>query len=80
MHPSFKRLNGMHPSFKRLNNTCAGAHDDLQKVTGLAYTQICQMGMNERVGLVSFPEVDKDKFAGKPYSKLTAKLIDTVCF
>jgi len=54
-----------------------GAQDDLKKVTKLAYEQIRNFGMNERVGLVSFPAADTE-FAGKPYSRQTAKLIDDV--
>lgn len=57
------------------NSTTSGAQDDLKKVTKLAYEQIRNFGMNERVGLVSFPAADTE-FAGKPYSRQTAKLID----
>jgi len=55
-----------------------GARDDLEKVTKLAYAQICKYGMNENVGLVSFDdENEKGKFTvTKPYSQRTAKLID----
>lgn len=54
-----------------------GAQDDLQKVTKLAYAQITQYGMNERVGTVSFQSEQDDKFiTQKPYSEQTAKLID----
>ena len=54
----------------------SGAQDDLKKVTKLAYDQIKHMGMNENVGLVSYPS--QSDFAIKPYSKATAKLIDQV--
>jgi len=54
-----------------------GAADDLEKVTKLAYSQITQFGMNERVGLLSFPPPREDQITvDKPYSQATAKMID----
>ena len=44
----------------------------------MAYDQIRLMGMNEKVGLVSFPKEEENKMAGKPYSQQTAQLIDSV--
>lgn len=56
-----------------------GAEDDLKSVSKMAYLQIRQLGMNERIGLVSFPDPDGRGFSGeKPYSKQTAALIDEV--
>ena len=46
----------------------------------MAYDQIRLMGMNNKVGLVSFPDSGDNKFAEKPYSQQTAHLIDTVWF
>ena len=54
-----------------------GAQDDLQKVTKMAYEQIRLMGMNDKIGLVSYPTGDSN-FGGKPYSKQTARMIDDV--
>jgi ATP-dependent Zn protease len=56
----------------------AGGQDDLKKVTEMAYNQIQLWGMNEKVGMVSFPKTDDNKFAEKPYSQQTAQLIDDV--
>lgn len=52
-----------------------GAQNDLEKVTQLAYAQVSVYGMNERVGLVSFPQ-RQEPLADKPYSDETARMID----
>ena len=57
---------------------CAGAQDDLKKVTEMAYDQIQLMGMNEKVGLVSFPQAKDNQFIGQPYSQQTKQLIHNV--
>jgi len=53
-----------------------GAQDDLQKVTKSAYGQITQYGMNENVGHVSFEDRQGEMQFDKPYSEVTAQLID----
>merc|ERR1719384_379261 len=53
-----------------------GAQDDLQKVTKSAYSQITQYGMNENVGHVSFEDRQGEMVFDKPYSEVTAQLID----
>lgn len=58
------------------NSVTSGAHDDLRKVSKMAYTQIRLLGMNERLGLVSFPESEDKSSGARPYSKLTANMID----
>lgn len=57
------------------NSVTSGAQDDLRKITKTAYMQIRQLGMNDRVGLVSF-DTDDQKFGNKPYSKHLARVID----
>jgi AFG3 family protein len=52
-----------------------GARDDLEKVTQLAYAQITTYGMNERIGLLSFPN-NEDEYGTQPYSQATARMID----
>jgi len=59
--------------------TCTnGAADDLDKVSNIAYSQVAQFGMSEKMGLVSFSERAKEanQFY-KPYSDETARLIDS---
>lgn len=57
------------------NRITTGAQNDLEKVTKMAYAQTKEFGMNENVGLVSFPEED-NKESRRPYSKGLAAMID----
>uniref|UniRef100_T1JJ68 AAA+ ATPase domain-containing protein n=1 Tax=Strigamia maritima TaxID=126957 RepID=T1JJ68_STRMM len=61
----------------RFNKVSTGrAENDLKKVTKLAYSQVQVYGMNEVVGLVSFPEDEEKGFGRKPFSKKLAATID----
>lgn len=51
-----------------------GAQNDLQKITQMAYQSVAVYGMNDKVGLVSFPQ-DSQRL-DKPYSDETARMID----
>lgn len=55
-----------------------GAQDDLKKVTQIAYSQIVQFGMSEKVGHLSFDMGQPgDPIYEKPYSESTAQVIDS---
>ena len=51
-----------------------GAQNDLERITKMAYSQVAIYGMNEKVGLVSYP--NEEGSFNKPYSNETARLID----
>lgn len=53
-----------------------GAHDDLQKVTKMAYAQVTAYGMNEKIGPMSFDNPQAEQTFQKPFSEATATLID----
>jgi len=57
--------------FEKVTN---GAQDDLQKVTQLAYAQVTQYGMSDKVGQISYSS-DQNQLQ-KPFSEATAQLID----
>ncbi|KAI5701820.1 hypothetical protein M8J75_013702 [Diaphorina citri] len=57
------------------NRITSGAQNDLKKVTEMANMQIRQFGMNENIGLVSFPK-DDNRQSIRPYSKRLAALMD----
>lgn len=58
------------------NKVTTGAQNDLQKVTKMAYAQVKEFGMNETVGLVSFPEEEIKEKGRRPFSKRLAHVID----
>ncbi|KAG0184041.1 AAA ATPase afg3 [Apophysomyces sp. BC1034] len=53
-----------------------GAHDDLQKVTKMAYAQVSTYGMNDKVGPLSFTDPQAEQQFQKPFSEETGTLID----
>ena len=57
-----------------LGKVSTGAQNDLEKVTKMAYNRVAVYGMNEKVGMLSFPS-DDQQFQ-KPYSQDTARMID----
>ncbi len=54
-----------------------GAQSDLDQVTKMGYSMIAVFGMNEKVGNVSFYDMQNQNQFAKPYSDDTARLIDT---
>ncbi|ESN93043.1 hypothetical protein HELRODRAFT_69215 [Helobdella robusta] len=59
------------------NRITSGAQDDLQKVTQMAYSQVAQLGMSERLGHISFQQPQPGEMVfDKPYSEETARMID----
>lgn len=70
-------LGGRAAEAMTFNRITTGAQNDLEKVTKIAYAQIRQFGMNEEIGLVSFPdEGEENQGAEKPYSKHLQNMID----
>lgn len=58
------------------NRISTGAQSDLDYVTKIAYSMITVYGMNEKVGNVSFHGMSGEGTFTKPYSEVTATLID----
>lgn len=54
----------------------SGARDDLDKVTKMAYSMVTQLGMNDRIGNLSFSTDDSQLVQTKMYSERTAEIID----
>jgi len=50
-----------------------GAHDDLDKVTKMAYSQVSLYGMSEKIGPLSFP---RERHSIRPFSDETAEMMD----
>ncbi|XP_055890271.1 paraplegin-like isoform X1 [Biomphalaria glabrata] len=57
------------------NHVSTGAHDDLQRVTKMAYDQIKSFGMSPKIGHLSFPSNEENPGL-KPYSQRLAATID----
>lgn len=64
------------------NERTSGAGNDLERVTEIAHKMVCEWGMSELVGPVTFGKADEQIFLGKEmakskvYSEGTAQLID----
>lgn len=65
-----------------LQDVTSGAEDDLKKATQLARRMVCQWGMSERLGAVTFRQGEEHVFLGremtehKDFSEYTARMID----
>ena len=53
-----------------------GAQNDLDHVTRVAYAMVSIFGMNEKVGNVSFYDMQNQNTFSKPFSEETSRLID----
>ncbi len=53
-----------------------GAQNDLDHVTKTAYAMVSIFGMNDKIGNVSFYDLQNQNAFSKPFSEETAKLID----
>lgn len=53
-----------------------GAQNDLDRVTKLSYAMVTVYGLNEKVGNVSFYDMQNEYGFSKPYSEETARIID----
>jgi cell division protease FtsH len=58
------------------NKISTGAQNDLDHVTKIAYAMVSVFGMNEKVGNVSFYDMQNQNAFSKPFSEETSKLID----
>ncbi len=65
-----------------LNELTTGAGDDIKRVTELARKMVCEWGMSEKLGPLTFGEKQEEIFLGREiaqhrdYSEVTAQLID----
>jgi len=65
-----------------LNELTTGAADDIDKATRIARKMVCEWGMSENLGPLTFGKKDEEIFIGreiarhKDYSEATAQLID----
>ena len=75
-------LGGMAAEEIILTDTTTGVSSDLHKVTQIARSMICEYGMNQKLGKMSFGQNHHQRFLGrdlmehKEYSEETAKNID----
>ena len=58
------------------NKISTGAQNDLDVVTKMAYGMVTIYGMNDKIGNVSFYDMQNENGFNKPYSDVTARVID----
>ena len=64
------------------NEITTGAQDDLSKATQIAHKMVCEFGMSEKLGLVTYKKKSEELFLGRElgegrnYSDQTAQAID----
>lgn len=58
------------------NKLSTGAQNDLDHVTKVAYAMVSVYGMNDKVGNVSFYDMQNQNTFNKPFSEATSRMID----
>ena len=58
------------------NKLSTGAQNDLDHVTKVAYAMVSVFGMNDKVGNVSFYDMQNQNTFNKPFSEETSRIID----
>jgi cell division protease FtsH len=58
------------------NKISTGAQNDLDHVTKVAYAMVSVFGMNDKVGNVSFYDMQNQNTFSKPFSEATSRMID----
>jgi len=58
------------------NKISTGAQNDLDHVTKVAYAMVSVFGMNDKVGNVSFYDMQNQNTFNKPFSEATSRMID----
>lgn len=75
-------LGGRAAEIELLNTLTTGAGNDIEKATELARSMVCEWGMSERLGAVTFGKREKEVFLGRDiatrndYSEETSREID----
>jgi AFG3 family protein len=70
-------LGGRAAEINTFGRISTGAQSDLDYVTKMAYSMVVVFGMNEKVGNVSFYDLQNQNQFAKPYSDDTATMIDS---
>jgi cell division protease FtsH len=75
-------MGGRAAEFLVFNHFTTGASNDIERATGLARRMVCELGMSENLGPLTFGKKEEMVFLGreisshKDYSEQTAELID----
>ncbi|MCK4595628.1 cell division protein FtsH, partial [candidate division WOR-3 bacterium] len=76
-------LGGRAAEIEALNTLTTGAGNDIEKATDLARKMVCEWGMSEKIGAVTFGKREKEIFLGRDiatrndYSEETSREIDS---
>ena len=53
-----------------LGHTTTGAGDDIEKATELARRMVCEWGMSEKLGPMTFGKKDEQIFLGRDFTQM----------